>query len=672
MLLLYRVVFLLVLFLILPISCRQNQASENEADGEKVMTDKFFEGDVMAPDFPEHLEWLNTDRSFSLEDFRGKVVLLDFWTFCCINCMHILPDLKKLERKYPEELVVIGVHSAKFTNEKDTEAIRQAILRYEIKHAVVNDNNFEIWSAYGARAWPTLVLINPEGYIIGGHSGEGIYEKFDRLIGQTVEYFERKGTLRRGPLNLALEETGKANTLLSFPGKVKADEKKGRLFITDSNNNRILISDPQGRILDVIGSGRVGRSDGSFETAEFNHPQGTFPDGDILYIADTENHLIRAANLKTRTVETILGTGGQARMYNFSGRGREAPLNSPWDLLVDDGKLYIAMAGSHQLWAADLQTLEAAPYAGSAREARIDGLLLHSALAQPSGITTDGRRLYFADSETSSIRSADLKPDGRVETIIGEDLFEYGDIDGGWSVARMQHPLGIVHKGGLLYVADTYNSKIKVVDPKKKTSTTLAGSRLSGYRDGKLQEALFNEPSGITVLGDKLYVADANNHQIRVIDLKDGAVTTMEFTGLEKLARRRMDNFSGRLVEYPSQKIGEGNGVIVVLLSLPEGYKFTKDAPFHLTWKSGDDNIVRFQSNPDEIDAKGTTFPYELPVSASLGEGEIILDAVVYFCQDNSSACLFDNIRVRIPIEVNNRAPERIDISLEVVVPPVI
>jgi thiol-disulfide isomerase/thioredoxin len=116
---------------------------------------------VRAPEFPAGMQWLNTATPLRLADLRGKIVLLDFWTYCCINCMHIIPELTALERKYPNELVVIGVHSAKFHNEGDSENIRQAILRYEIQHPVVNDRDFRIWRSYAVRAWPTLMVIKP-------------------------------------------------------------------------------------------------------------------------------------------------------------------------------------------------------------------------------------------------------------------------------------------------------------------------------------------------------------------------------------------------------------------------------------------------------------------------------------------------------------------------------
>jgi len=644
-------------------SGRGTKASNN--NGDTRVTDKQLEGNIHAPEFPDNLQWLNTDHPLTLKQFQGKFVLLDFWTYCCINCMHIIPDLRRLEEKYPDELVVIGVHSAKFTNEKDSEAIRQAILRYDIKHPVVNDKDFQIWGEYAANAWPTLVLINPNGKIIGRHSGEGIFEPFDDILSRGIAYFDARGELKRGPLQFALEEHKQPNTVLSFPGKVKTDPASKRLFITDSNHDRIIITDPNGAILDVIGSGMQGAQDGDFESATFNHPQGTALDGDILYIADTENHLIRAANLSTRTVKTVLGTGKQARQYNIPGNGTTVAINSPWDLLVHDGKLYIAMAGSHQIWSADLKTFDAGPFAGSAREDRIDGSLASAALAQTSGLTTNGKKIYFADSETSSIREADFSPTGSVKTIVGEALFEYGDIDGPASKARLQHPLGIAYKDGLLYVADTYNSKIKVVDPAKRTSTTFAGTGKHGLADGDLKRAQFNEPGGVAVLGDTLYVADVNNHVIRVIDIDKKTVSTLQFSNLDKLAQKKMNIFSGRTINVPAQTIHAGAGTIRVSVALPHGYHLTEGAPFYIDYGSSNEKVLSFAKAPKDINGGKVTFPVDIPVNSTEGMSDLTLDAVIYYCADGSSVCMFDNVRLNIPLTISNTASETLPLTIQ-------
>jgi sugar lactone lactonase YvrE len=275
----------------------------------------------------------------------------------------------------------------------------------------------------------------------------------------------------------------------------------------------------------VIGRGTAGFTDGDFFSAEFNHPQGMALDGEVLYVADTENHAVRKVDLARQTVETLAGTGKQARAFNVAGRGKAAALNSPWDLVFHQGVLYVAMAGFHQLWALDPRTGEARPYAGGGREGRVDGPLRSAALAQPSGIATDGQKLYFADSEASAIRAADLSPQGHVETFVGLGLFEFGDRDGTGEKVRLQHPLGVACHDGVLYVADTYNNKIKRLDPATRACTTFLGQGAAGYRDGA--EPLFHEPGGLSVAGGQLYIADTNNHALRVADLATREVTTL-------------------------------------------------------------------------------------------------------------------------------------------------
>jgi thiol-disulfide isomerase/thioredoxin len=628
-------------------------AQSQEGRAMKPSKDKIFEGEVNAPDFPTGLDWLNTDKPLSLRDLRGKIVLLDFWTYCCINCMHIIPDLKKLEAKYAKELVVIGVHSAKFTTEKGTDNIRQAMLRYEIEHPVINDRDFDVWKSYAARAWPTLVLINPKGKVVGAHSGEGIYEIFDNAIGQLAAYFRAQGVLDEKPINFKLEKFSAPPSLLSFPGKVLADEKNNRLFISDSNHNRVIITTLEGKVLDVIGDGAAGRRDGAFAEAELNHPQGMALDGETLYICDTENHLIRKADLKARTIETLAGTGEQARRFNIEGVGTSVALNSPWDAVMHSGMLYVAMAGSHQLWVVDTKTREAKPYAGSGRESHKNGSLREAELAQPSGITTDGKNLYFADSEVSSIRAASLPPGDAVSTVVGKGLFDFGDIDGAGETVRLQHPLGVIYLNGKLYVADTYNHKVKEIEIAKRESRTYAGTRDRGTRDGERKKAQFNEPGGITATSKALYVADTNNHLIRTIDLQTGQVGTLQLQGLETLTKHTVRKFRGRVVEVGKQTIAPGAGSISFSFTLPTGYKYNQGAPFYVAYRTSDDKAVKIADKETARNFTEPKFPLEIPIEAKQGESMATIDAVIYFCNDEKEKiCLVDNVRVNVPLEV--------------------
>ena len=441
--------------------------------------------------------------------------------------MHIFPQLRKLERKYSQELVVVGVHSAKFTSEQETDNVAKAVKRYGIEHPVINDRDFMIWNQYGARAWPSLFFIDPEGNVLGKHEGEITYEAFDNLVSDIVREFEERGTLDRSPLPGGIGAKKEEGAWLSFPEKVLADPVSKKLYVADTGHNRVLVTDTEGRILDVIGEGEEGLRDGSFETARFNRPHGMAASNGALFVADTENHAIRKVDVEGKMVETIAGVGEQARFFHGGGEALSTALNSPWALTQLNGTLYIAMAGFHQLWAMDLEQGRVGPYAGSGRESISDGPLDTAMLAQPTGITTDGNVLYFADSETSSVRVADLDPRGRVTTLVGEGLFEFGDIDGAGPSVRLQHVQCVAYHDGAIYLTDTYNNKIKRLLPETREVTAFLGTGAVGHGDGYDDSVTFHEPGGISAAGGKLYIADTNNHAIRVADIESGEVSTL-------------------------------------------------------------------------------------------------------------------------------------------------
>ena len=444
--------------------------------------------------------------------------------------MHVFPQLRKLELKYQNELAVIGVHSPKFPNERDTDCIRMAIERYEVPHPVINDERFEIWNSYACRAWPTLMFIDPLGKVVGKHEGEAQFEGLDSLLSSMVEEYDSQNLLNRSPLDYRLDYSEKKT--LSFPGKIVVDGKSETIFISDSNHNRIVQTSLNGELVQTIGGLTPGFQDGDFILAAFNRPQGMALDGNFLYVADTENHAIRMIDLSERYVETVAGIGTQASSVSRGGDPLITSLNSPWDLELLGNVLYIAMAGCHQIWVFDLGNLKVFPKIGSGREDIIDGFHNLAALAQTSGLAIDSDSLYFADSETSSIRKADLGYSQNVTTIVGQGLFEFGDIDGVGPEVRLQHPSGICWFEGSLYVADTYNHKIKKVCPQTKTTTTIFGSGYKGFSDGIAEEATFYEPSGLSASDGKLFIADTNNHAIRVADLESGEVSTLSITGL--------------------------------------------------------------------------------------------------------------------------------------------
>lgn len=616
---------------------------------------------VRAPEIQGGRGWLNTDKPLSIAALKGKIVLLDFWTYGCINCIHIIPDLKKLEAKYANQLVVIGVHSAKFQNEKETENIRRIILRYEIEHPVYNDSEYAVWSSYGVRAWPTQVLIDPAGYVVGMASGEGNYEIIDQTIAKLVEEFRKRGELNEQPLNLVLERAKVGDLPLAFPGKILADAATDRLYIADSNHNRIVITKLDGTLIDTIGTADAGAADGAFDKATFNRPQGLALSGDNLYVADTENHLIRRVNLKARTVETIAGTGEQTREYFRSGPGTTIALSSPWDLQLVGQTLYIAMAGPHQIWKLDLDKNEVSTFAGSGREARLDGPLRESGFAQPSGLAVIGQTLYVADSESNIIRGIDLNT-GQVRTLVGGDLFEFGDEDGNGDDVRLQHPLGLLAHGDKLLIADTYNHKIKQLDPGKRRVTSLFGTGKSGQVDGA--SSSFYEPGGLALANDKLYIADTNNHAIRVVDLKTKQASTLRIKGLTPPAKSFAPSESAsapnaeEFKAAPQQLRVGSNGVLEVNVELPQGYHLNPMAPQRYKISVEDGKNIQIDEKLASRSAKDLKLPLRIPVNAvSAGAAKVKAQVTLFYCrEDNTGTCRIKTLVWNIPIEVTTAA----------------
>ncbi len=636
--------------------------------GEKSSMALPYTQDVRAPEFPRGLDWLNTDHPLSLAQLRGKVVVLDFWTYCCINCIHVIPKLHGLEQKYGDSLAVVGVHSAKFENEGDTKNIREAILRYGIEHPVVNDKDFTVWRAYGVHAWPTMVLIDPEGYVVDTQSGETAPDHFDPLIGQLARSFAEHGKLDTTPLALKLEKDTAPPSLLEFPGKIRVDEAGDRLFISDSGHNRVLVvRRSTAKVLDVIGSGEQGMEDGPFSSATLNDPQGLELVGNTLYIADTKNHAIRAADLNKITVSRVAGTGKQGSYGHGKGSALEMDLSSPWDLVWADGRLFIAMAGVHQIWYYNPEKKEVGLWAGSGREDIIDGPRLLAALAQPSGLTTDSRkRLFIADSEVSAVRSVELDPDGGVMTIVGQGLFDFGDVDGGRTKARLQHPLGVAWHDGVVYVADTYNNKIKKVIPEQYRSETFAGTGAEGHTDGPLAKATFDEPGGLDVGSDgTIYIADTNNHLIRVIDPAGGTVQTLALKGLETvMPTTPAESEAIHANELDTAQVAAGTIVISFDVSFPEGFKLNKEGGVRVT-VAGTAGGVKTEKTL----YTSKSLPLDIPVQVS-GDGSLTLQTEYFFCRkDNEGLCYLGNASVRLPLTVSANGERTAPISLSAHLP---
>jgi len=477
---------------------------------------------VRCPEFLPGFTWINTRRPLSVaSDLRGRVAVLDFWTYCCINCMHALPVLRRVEARFAKDpVVVIGVHSAKFISEKDPQNIRRAVQRYGVVHPVVVDAEHDIWERFAVRSWPTLVLVDAGGYVretIAGEIGENtLAEKIEALLADGRD----KGILAPGPLEVS-PDPDTDRTFLRFPGKVHI--AKDRLFIADSGHNRLVVADLEDRVQAIVGEGGAGAHDGPAGEASFHNPQGMTSDDARLYVADAGNHLLRGVDLSTFEVATLAGTGekgtGAASFDPAVPKG--VSLRSPWALMRIGRQLLIAMAGSHQIWVYDTDKCLIGPWAGSGREDHVDGPVAEAALAQPSGLAQAGRYILIADSEISSIRVIDLE-DSTVKTIVGRGLFEFGDEVGPPDRVLLQHPLDVAVGEGTIYVADSYNNKIKAIAFGSMDTRTVFG-------DGD-PKTLY-EPGGLAVAGDTIFIADTNNHRILRGDPRTGALAEITLSG---------------------------------------------------------------------------------------------------------------------------------------------
>lgn len=461
----------------------------------------------LAPEFPATLPWVNVPHAPTLGELRGRVVLLHFWNASNVHCQHLASDLRLLENKYSDGLSLLGVHTPHFDAERQSNIVLQAVNRNYLRHPVANDFNFDVWRQYGVTAWPTVAVIDTEGGFAGLITGEGRREEIDALVGQMLDdaafnnnrRFEQSKPVSRPEPRMPLR----------FPGKLLVTESQ--LFVADSGHNRILECTHEGQVRRQIGTGNAGYLDGRFDEAALNDPQGMCVSKDMLYIADRGNHCVRRMRLISGEMETLAGDGTQGFP---SFQEYESPaglaLNSPWDLAIGGEKLHIAMTGQNQIWQYDLVRNRLLAFCGSGTHGRDDGDPARASFARPTGLSFADQTLYVADSDSSSIRA--VRADGRTTTLVGSDVYEFGDVDGLPAVARLQGAMGVsVDPGGqILWVADTYNNKLKAI--------SLRGG---GVKTINLPFK-FQHPTDVVASPGRIWIANSGAHEIVRIDTGTG------------------------------------------------------------------------------------------------------------------------------------------------------
>ena len=466
------------------------------------------------PDIPDLLQWFNVDSPVRLSEQKGRVVLLNFDTYGSLHCLHVLADLNHLAGKYPNELVIIGIHGPRFPAERSIEHIRNTISRNHIRHPVVHDPEYRLWQRFGIHSGPALCVIDTRGNIVGSVSADGNRQKLERVINSLLARASQPAAGLHAPYVLkALSEPERP---LLFPDKILATEN--RIYIADSGHNRVLATSPQGYILHQYGDGNPGYIDGNGFSAAFDAPQGMVLADEFLYVADTGNHAIRRINIRSEDVVTLAGTGaiGLEPGGDYFGNPREVDLNTPVALAHKANVLYIAMSGLHQIWSLSLVTNTLEIFAGCGDEGLVDGASWNACFAQPSAMSIIGYTLYVVDAGSSAVRTIDLKT-RHVSTLIGSGLFDFGDTDGTGAEARFQYPLDITvdQTQKSLWMADTYNNKIRKIGIESKL--------VSSYQ---VRHPL-SEPGGLAFSGNTLYIANTNRHEIVRVNLRNGTTESL-------------------------------------------------------------------------------------------------------------------------------------------------
>ncbi|MFI1246994.1 thioredoxin-like domain-containing protein [Streptomyces anulatus] len=592
---------------------------------------------VRAPELIGKGGWLNTgDQQYTLADLRGRIVILDFWTFCCVNCLHVLDELRELEEKHRDTVVIIGVHSPKFVHEAEHQAVVDAVERYEVHHPVLDDPELATWKQYAVRAWPTLVVIDPEGYVVAQHAGEGHAHAIEKLVEELEAEHAAKGTLRRGDGPYVAPEP--VATHLRFPGKALL-LPDGGFLVSDTTRHRLVELDADGEtVRRHFGTGERGLSDGGPDEARFSEPQGlaVLPDGRVA-VADTVNHAIRALDLTSGVTSTLAGTGRQWwQGAPTSGPAREVDLSSPWDVAWFGDRLWIAMAGVHQLWTYEPESATVRVAAGTTNEGLVDGPAAEAWFAQPSGlaVSADGERLWVADSETSSLRWVDR--DEHVRTAVGTGLFDFGHRDGAADQALLQHPLGVTAlPDGSVAISDTYNHALRRYDPVSGEVTTLATD--------------VREPSDAVLVDGDLVVVESARHRLTRLRLPEEAVRVAD---------------QAHRTQRAATEIAPGALRLDVVFQAPAGQK--------LDTRYGPSTRLLVSSTPPELLAEGsgagTDLGRDLVLADGVTEGVLHVSAMAASCDDDPAneypACHVHQQDWGVPVRVTAEGTPRLPLVL--------
>ncbi|MGB6036703.1 MAG: hypothetical protein WBG42_10590 [Cryomorphaceae bacterium] len=516
--------------------------------------------------------WINAAMSKMETEHYGKFTIVHFGTFDNFMSTADMEDLSLLQKEYPNIRVLISLNP-KFGYPTAEEDILSELEKRQIPLPVYIDRDFELWECMKVEFWPTTMFFGPQGSLVEAHEGRLNLEELRMSMPEVINRLRPFIDKNPEPFYGMPPGRWKKRTVLEYPAGLAVNERESMIFVSDQLGDRILGLTLDGNIMYCIGNGEKGFKDGALEQATFNGPRGMAMDSEnfILYIADTDNHAVRKVDLINDEVTTIMGTGMTPRRMPKKIVGMNSLINAPTDLLLDGNDLYISMQGSNQIWKMDLRTGVAEPIAGSESFGFTNGEALSSDLAAPSGLSADpSGALFFTDAQASALRYVD---DGKVETSVGEGIFTFGYADGKKDDVKLRYPNGIVSYDEKIYLADTYNHCIRVIEPFKQRSETVSGNHsIAGYRNGFTP--LFNQPMDVAMLGKTLIIADAGNGALRTLNLESGEVGSIPLINYECVGR---GEGKGLTDLRDGAELVLGNGLNEITYSLDLGPKYELD-----------------------------------------------------------------------------------------------
>ncbi|MFT6333175.1 MAG: thiol-disulfide isomerase/thioredoxin, partial [Lentimonas sp.] len=528
-------------------------------------------------------KWLNSSRDIKINDLKNRIILLDFWNYSCVNCFDNISEVKKLKKEFSDNLTVIGVHSAKFNNQKDSNNIKKAILKYDISNLVINDSNLKIWEDFKISSWPTLVLLNPQGEVVKKYENKISIKEVRKDVLKLAEKYRYE--INKNSLPIVLERNKAISHILKFPSEIEfaqdfsyLDMKKtNALIISNTGKNKIIFTNLDGKILLEIGSNEEGFQDGFIDNAKFNSPRGLLFKDNILYVADMGNHALRKINFKSGEVETLIGTGKRGGILTTENIAEDFSLSSPWGLefFPDKNNIIISNAGTNQLLKFDIKKRTITPFAGNGTEGMKDGKYPSNTLAQPRFLSGTPRNLYFIDSKSSSLRQIDKK--GHVKTFIGKGLFEFGNKNGSKKEALMQHPNGLAVTNKSVYITDTHNHLIRRYDFQSEKISNFSGN-IQGSGVGNKNDTTYSDPEAIIFVGDKFYITDTNNNRIIELDSKTGNSKLIDIIPKLVMPAEGLLEYLPNLNKISTKKISSSKEVSL-FFNLKKGWKINDSAP---------------------------------------------------------------------------------------------